>query len=224
MEEIFSNGHFSVFLEKIGPLETNVGFVIDESKQQLALVDAPPGTWDFIQSHFPSPPWTISHLLITHGHWDHIMDACRFAEQQIPLWAGKADALCLQHPEIMTAFGLDIGNTSPCNIDHYPEDGHSYELFPSFSFQTFHVPGHSPGSFAYYFPSASLAFVGDTLFAGGVGRSDLPGGQKALLFQSIRQRLYTLPETTRIVPGHGPLTSIAQEKQSNPYVGPLSAN
>ena len=222
MKEVFSNHHISIYLKNIGPLETNVGLIVNTASQQVAVIDAPPGTWDFIQSYVAPKSWTISHLLITHGHWDHMTDAFHFAEQHIPLWAGEADAFCLQHPEIMTAFGLDIGNTSPCNIDRYPEDGHSYELFPAFSFQTFHVPGHSPGSFAYYFPSASLAFVGDTLFAGGVGRSDLPGGQKSLLFQSIRQKLYTLPEETTIIPGHGPLTSISREKQNNPYVGPAA--
>ncbi|MDR2419910.1 MAG: MBL fold metallo-hydrolase [Puniceicoccales bacterium] len=224
MKEIFSNHSISIYLENIGPLETNVGFIVDRVSQQVAVIDAPPGIWDLLQTHPLLCQWTPAHLLITHGHWDHMTDAFHFAEHHIPLWAGEADAFCLQHPEIMTAFGIDMHDISPCAADRFMEDGKVYEIFPSpsLALQAFHVPGHSPGSFAYYFPSASLAFVGDTLFAGGVGRSDLPGGQKSLLFQSIRQKLYTLPQQTIIIPGHGPLTSIAREKQSNPYVGPIS--
>jgi glyoxylase-like metal-dependent hydrolase (beta-lactamase superfamily II) len=151
-----------------------------------------------------------------------MLDAFHFTKHHIPLWAGEPDALCFQHPEIMAPFGIDVGKTAPCAIDRFMENGSTYEIFssPSFSFQALHIPGHSSGSFAYYFPSCSLAFVGDTLFAGGVGRSDLPGGKKSLLFQNIRQKLYTLPEQTLIVPGHGSLTSIAQEKENNPYVKP----
>ncbi|MDR0445229.1 MAG: MBL fold metallo-hydrolase [Puniceicoccales bacterium] len=222
MEKISSHHHVSIYLEAIGPLGTNTGFVVDERTRHAAIIDAPPGIWDFLQTHPLSRQWTPVHLLITHGHWDHMTDASHFAEHYIPLWAGEADTFCFQHPETMTAFGLDTGKMVPCDIDRFMDDEKVYEIFssPSLSLQTFHVPGHSPGSFAYYFPSASLAFVGDTLFAGGVGRSDLPGGQKSLLFQSIRQKLYTLPEQTIIVPGHGSLTSIAQEKRNNLYVGP----
>jgi glyoxylase-like metal-dependent hydrolase (beta-lactamase superfamily II) len=144
-------------------------------------------------------------------------DASHFSEKQIPIWAGQQDALFFQHPEIMTASGLD-DKILPCSVEHYAEDGKFYEIFPKFFLKTLHVPGHSPGSIAYFFPLCSIAFVGDTLFANGIGRTDFPGGSRTLLIKSIRDKLYTLPDETIIVPGHGSTTSIAQEKQTNPYV------
>ncbi|MDR0728294.1 MAG: MBL fold metallo-hydrolase [Puniceicoccales bacterium] len=219
MKTLFSDERFRLCLEPIGPLETNVGFVLDEEAHRLAVVDAPPGSWNFVQKHFPPSEWTLTQLFLTHGHWDHMADASHFADARALLWAGQGDELFFRRPEIMGAFGLQTP-IAPCQVGHWAEEGEVCEVFPSLSSKALHVPGHSPGSFAYIFPQIPLAFVGDTLFAGGIGRSDLPGGDGERLLRSIREQLYTLPDETRIVPGHGPLSSILQEKRHNPHVRP----
>ena len=85
--------------------------------------------------------------------------------------------------------------------------------------QVRHVPGHCPGSLMFYFPQAGAAFSGDAIFRGGIGRTDLPGGDFDQLERSIRSRIYTLPDTTAVFPGHGEATTVGDEKEGNPYVG-----
>lgn len=80
------------------------------------------------------------------------------------------------------------------------------------------MPGHCPGNVSFYFPALAAVFVGDALFRASIGRTDLPGGDHELLLRSIRERLYTLPPDTRVLPGHGPATTVAVERESNPYV------
>ncbi|MDR3143337.1 MAG: MBL fold metallo-hydrolase [Puniceicoccales bacterium] len=217
MKTLFSDERFCLCLEPIGPLGTNVGFILDEKAHRLAVVDAPPDSWNFSQNHFSPSEWTLTQLFLTHGHWDHMADASRFADAQALLWAGKGDELFFRHPEIMEAFGPKTC-LAPCRIGHWLVNGELCEIFPTLSLRALHVPGHSPGSFAYVFPQISIAFVGDTLFADSIGRSDLPGGDEERLLRSIREQLYALPDETCIVPGHGPLSSILQEKRHNPHV------
>ncbi|MFQ3577978.1 MAG: MBL fold metallo-hydrolase [Verrucomicrobiia bacterium] len=91
-------------------------------------------------------------------------------------------------------------------------------MFTGATFALFHIPGHSPGSVAFYLPAHGLLVGGDVLFAGGIGRWDLPGGNGALLVQGIKQKLFPLPEDTLLLPGHGPTTTIGRERATNPFL------
>jgi glyoxylase-like metal-dependent hydrolase (beta-lactamase superfamily II) len=105
----------------------------------------------------------------------------------------------------------------PIRVDHWLTPGECWEALGA-PVECRHVPGHCPGNVLFYFSSLGAAFVGDALFAGSVGRTDLPGGSAATLAESIRSQIYTLPDATVVYPGHGPSTRVADEKATNPFV------
>jgi len=151
-------------------------------------------------------------ILLTHGHFDHIgvVNALQSAFPGLPVYVGAKDAPVLTHP--MNQCPPDYPPiTRPANI-RIADDGNGpagAEVIPT--------PGHTPGGVCYYFRNLGVLYSGDTLFAGSVGRTDLPGGDMATLLQSI-ERLTVLPDETKVVPGHGPETTIGREKDSNPFL------
>jgi len=157
-------------------------------------------------------------ILLTHAHFDHAADADRAIRELGCEAVLHPDDLPLykEIPWQASLFGLKL---PPQHSTLSPiQDQEVLELFPGFPISVLHVPGHSAGSVAYYIAKTGWAFVGDTLFFGGVGRTDLPGGSSKQLVSSIRERLYTLPEQTIAVPGHGSTTTIGREKRLNPFV------
>ena len=118
-------------------------------------------------------------------------------------------------------------NLEPIHVDHWVTQGETFDVLGQ-RVEVRHVPGHCPGNVLFYFPSFAkategaaaegAAYVGDALFNGSVGRADLPGGDFALLEKSIRGQIYSLPENTVVFPGHGPKTTVAHERATNPYV------
>ncbi|MEL0118416.1 MAG: MBL fold metallo-hydrolase, partial [Opitutae bacterium] len=107
----------------------------------------------------------------------------------------------------------------PARIDHDLNHGQKLEILGQ-TCEVRHVPGHCPGNVLFYFKQQNFAITGDAIFAGSIGRTDLPGGDFPTLEKAIREQIYTLPASTRLLPGHGPQTSVAQEKGSNPFVRP----
>ena len=195
-----------------GGLAATNAYVADLGGHRLAI-DAPEGFLDFLKKRKLRP----DSLLLTHGHWDHIWDAADLVE-----WAGcpvyyhpDTAFLCLE-PDSMLAFGLPqrlrpiqatqlLDESSPV-----PTEWTQAKLL--------HVPGHCPGSLCLYLPASNQLFGGDVLFADGVGRWDLPGGDRDQLLSGIRKKILTLPENTAVYPGHGPTTTVAREKTSNPFL------
>jgi glyoxylase-like metal-dependent hydrolase (beta-lactamase superfamily II) len=163
-------------------------------------------------------------ILNTHGHIDHIAGnrAMKHAYPEAPLIIGRheADLLTDVDANLSAPFGLPL--TSP-PADRLVADSEVFTV-AGLTFLTREIPGHSPGSVIFFCDQSAPPFVlgGDVIFSGSVGRTDL-GGDSDLLFSGIRTKLFTLPESTVIYPGHGPATTIAQEKRSNPFVG-LSAD
>jgi glyoxylase-like metal-dependent hydrolase (beta-lactamase superfamily II) len=134
--------------------------------------------------------------------------------------AHQADQGLIETPEVMEGFmgqklGLKGARIDACLVqgDRLPAVGREFEVR--------HVPGHCPGNVLFYASAGAVAFVGDALFNGGVGRWDLPGGNYDLLARSIREQIYTLPDATIVFPGHGPRTTVGDEKETNPYVSPV---
>jgi hydroxyacylglutathione hydrolase len=160
-------------------------------------------------------------ILDTHGHVDHIAgnEAMKAAFPDVPLVIGRNEAHLLRDPaaNMSTAMGMDI--LSP-DADRLVDDGEAFEA-AGFTLTVREIPGHSPGSVVFICDEFDppIVFGGDVLFAGSVGRTDFPGGDFNLLRSGIHSKLFTLPEATRVYPGHGPATTIGRERRSNPFVG-----
>lgn len=161
---------------------------------------------------------TIKRLLCTHLHLDHVFGNAYAAKTYgVEPEAHKADTELLPSAEVQAkSFGLTMKGKSNYSI-RYITVGESIRFGES-TLTTLHVPGHSPGSLVFYSAESNLVITGDTLFAGSIGRSDLWGGNPDVLVAAIRDKLLNLPEDTVIYPGHGPESSIREEKLSNPYI------
>jgi glyoxylase-like metal-dependent hydrolase (beta-lactamase superfamily II) len=157
-------------------------------------------------------------IVLTHAHVDHIagVAAVRGAFPKTPVLIHPAEAQWLNDPNLNLSGLSGMAITAP-GPDGFLEEGQAIELEGS-RWRILHTPGHSPGGITLHHAPSNLAIVGDSLFAGSVGRTDFPGSDPAVLTRSIRQKLYTLPPETRILPGHGPASTIGREMKSNPFV------
>jgi glyoxylase-like metal-dependent hydrolase (beta-lactamase superfamily II) len=180
------------------------------------LIDAPEGVADWLKDK----GYTVQTLLLTHGHFDHVWDGARITEEY------GCQVLC--HPEttpmitdgeFFAKFGLPF-QTEPFSPTGELSEANSATLVGGVSMQILEIPGHCPGSLAFYLPEHAIVFAGDTLLASGICRTDLPGGDGRLLLRMIREKLYTLPDQTRLLAGHGDVSTIGIEKETNPYVRP----
>jgi glyoxylase-like metal-dependent hydrolase (beta-lactamase superfamily II) len=165
----------------------------------------------------------LKYLLATHGHFDHISAAAAVQDvHDLPLRCHRDDLpLIREMPAIQGGYGFPPSRIPRCETDL--EDGMTLP-FAGGQIEVTHVPGHSPGQVMFALPplpegaGPGCAIVGDCLFAGSIGRTDLPGGDFATLEKSIRERIYSLPDDTVVVSGHGPDTTVGREKASNPFV------
>jgi len=175
------------------------------------LFDASTGSFEWLEEQGIK----ISHLLLTHQHWDHVDDVAKFQQAGVTVLAHSdpEEDLILEE-RARTTWML------PIHIETYTINKHitDRQIFNigEISIEALHVPGHSPDSLCYKINDS--VFAGDTLFKQSVGRPDLPGGNEQLLLTSIKEKLYTLADDTMIYPGHGPETSIGFEKQHNDFV------
>ena len=199
----------------VGPLQVNC-FVVACQKTREAMVIDPGGEGPQILHLAESSGYQVKQIVNTHGHFDHIG-----ANQQVKdatgavLMMHEADLLLLQNARNHAqAYGLTV-SPSP-DPDKFLNEGDVFSVGEQ-SFSVFHVPGHSPGSICLL--SDGHLFVGDVLFAGSIGRTDLPGGDFDALVEGVREKLFRLPAETIVHPGHGPDTTIGREKQMNPFVG-----
>jgi glyoxylase-like metal-dependent hydrolase (beta-lactamase superfamily II) len=196
-----------------GMFETNCFFLPESG----ILIDAPQESADWLDREGHK----VRLLLLTHGHIDHVWDAARIQrEHGCPVGCHPETAPMVSEPEFFRQYGfaLEIETLIPdLTITETP----AREL-GGINFQILEIPGHCPGSLCFYSHSDTLVFGGDVLFAGGVGRWDLPGGDKDILFSGIKSKLFSLPEDAKILPGHGPATTIGRERKENPFVGDLA--
>ena len=181
-------------------------------------MDAPEGVWEKVQALLAAEGCALQELWLTHGHWDHTQDAARIARATgARVRAHRADQPLIETPEVMAAYLMPGVVLEPVKVDAWVEDGQRLTALGR-EFEVRHVPGHCPGNVLFHQAEARVALVGDALFNGGVGRWDLPGGDFAVLERSIRNRIYTLPDETVVLPGHGPRTTVGDEKEENPFV------
>jgi glyoxylase-like metal-dependent hydrolase (beta-lactamase superfamily II) len=159
----------------------------------------------------------VGLIEITHAHIDHIGGATKLRDLTgAPVYMHEDDSALAANLAMQAAW---LGIEAPENpgIDRIAREGDSL-AFGSFQAQVLHTPGHTPGSLSLYIPADKKLIAGDTLFRGSIGRTDLPGGDARQITHSIRGKLYTLPEDTIVIPGHGDETTIGREKRSNPFV------
>ena len=208
-----------VYTIELGPLGTKAFLLFDESLKEAILIDAPQGSWKRIEPFLKQKNCRLSTLLLTHGHWDHIVDARAFQNAGARVYAHPNDRILIENPMTQAAFlNLQI-QLEAAQIDSELTDGQILTLLGQ-SIEVRHVPGHCPGNVLFYFKALGWAFVGDVIFAGSIGRYDFPGCSKQEIERSIKEKVYTLPGATTLCPGHGPLTTVEREKTTNPYVKP----
>jgi glyoxylase-like metal-dependent hydrolase (beta-lactamase superfamily II) len=203
--------------QELPPIGTNAFALIETSRKECVIIDAPAEAFQWATQVAEKHGCKIVALILTHGHWDHIIDGARFVEAGIPTYGHADDSELFASPSKMASYAIPGLELKEVMIDHWIKGGDTLDLLGT-KMEIRHVPGHCPGNILVYLPTEEAAIVGDVIFAGSVGRYDLPGGDFSVLEKSIKAQVYTLPETTIIFPGHGPKTSVAEEKAHNPFV------
>lgn len=202
----------------VTPYQQNCSLVWCEQTRQAALID-PGGDIDRLMAAVDKHGLTLTKLILTHGHLDHVGAAGILAERLgLPIEGPhRDDAFLLDAlPEQSAMFGFP--HTEPFAPSRWLNQGDRVEV-GAVVLDVIHCPGHTPGHIVLVDPTARLAFVGDVLFQGSIGRTDFPRGNHADLIRSIKTRLWPLGDDITFVPGHGPLSSFGEERRSNPYVG-----
>ncbi|MFO8026553.1 MAG: MBL fold metallo-hydrolase [Opitutales bacterium] len=205
--------------KELPPIGTNAMALLEPERKECVIIDAPAEAYPWARDLADRHDCKIVALILTHGHWDHILDAWKFAREGIPTYGHAEDELMFAEPSRMAAYAMPGLEFEPVRIDHWIEQGQELDLLGT-RMEIRHVPGHCPGNVLVYLRDEAAAFVGDALFAGSIGRYDLPGGDFSVLEKSIREQIYSLPDATKIYPGHGPATTVAAEKEGNPFVRP----
>lgn len=203
----------------LGPFATNTYIVHHEGFTDCWIIDpsfGPAPAIAYIKQHNLVP----QAIVLTHAHIDHIAGLADVQKTlgPLPVLLHEAERTWLQDPELNLSndFGQPLILPAPTQL----LTSNQTLSLSNQPWQLFHTPGHTPGSITLYHAPTSAAISGDVLFAGSIGRADFPGSDFNTLAHSIRTHLYTLPDATTIHPGHGPTTTIATEKRSNPYVRP----
>lgn len=191
-----------------GPLLTNAYVVACPTTYRAAIVDPSQGSAEVVKKFIADKKLQPKMILITHSHWDHIVDAAELQQHfQIPVYVHALDAPNLQYPG---SDRLGRHKITPVTPEGYLNDGDKITI-GDLQFEVIHTPGHSPGGVCLYCPKHHLLLSGDTLFKGTMGRIDLPTGQPNLMWESLK-KLAKLPAETQVYPGHGPSTTIGAEK------------
>lgn len=199
----------------VGEVATNCYLAINRETREAVILD-PGDEAGRIESLVRENEATPVAILLTHGHFDHVMAAETLAAKyDIEIYALAQEKETLEDPNLNLC-GM-IGRFEIYHATKYVREGEILAL-AGFSFQVIHTPGHTPGGCCYYIPEENTLFSGDTLYAGTVGRTDFPKGSMRDLIDGIHQKLLTLPEETTVYPGHMGITSIGEEKRSNMFL------
>jgi hydroxyacylglutathione hydrolase len=199
----------------VGPLETNCYLVGCETTRVGAVVD-PGGDAPDILAAIEQRKLTLRYILLTHAHFDHMGGVADLVEAtHAPVALHPDDLPILRAKGGAGMFGIFV-RPSP-EPDMMLAEGQVIEV-GTLRLHVLHTPGHTPGHVTFHEPTARAAFDGDVLFMQGIGRTDFPGSSYRQLMDSIRNKLFTLPDDTTIYPGHGPATTVGDEKQSNPFL------
>jgi len=200
----------------LGPLQTNCYIVGCEQTMEAAVID-PSWNGPGIAAAADEGGWQITHILLTHSHFDHVGGLADLKEAtNAPIYIHPDAVEMLKNASMMAAmFGIRLKATPP--PDEVLAPGQIVEV-GKLKLHTLFTPGHAPGHVSFYLPEYHVVFDGDVLFRGSIGRYDFPDSDYDTLMNSITQQLMTLPDNTQVLSGHGPETTIGEERQYNPFL------
>ncbi|MGC2639944.1 MAG: MBL fold metallo-hydrolase [Acidobacteriaceae bacterium] len=200
----------------VGPLQCNCTVLGDEASGEAMVVD-PGDNVAQILALLAKHKLTLKQIVVTHGHIDHVGGAVRLKRATgAPILLNENDLPLLKMMDAQAAWvGVPTPEVAP--PDASAEDGMQAGI-AGHTATILHTPGHTQGSICLHFAPENLLLAGDTLFAGSIGRTDLPGGDGRQILRSLHDRLLTLPDATRVICGHGPETTIGEERESNPFL------
>jgi glyoxylase-like metal-dependent hydrolase (beta-lactamase superfamily II) len=200
----------------VGPLQCNCTLMGDPESGEAIVID-PGDEISRIHRRLTEHGLTLKQILITHGHIDHVGGALKLKRLTgAPIFLNENDLPLLKMMDEQAGWiGLPTPETAPPDESLADCMVVGLAKFPA---QVLHTPGHTQGSVCLHFAPLKLLIAGDTLFAGSIGRTDLPGGNTRQILESIQTRLLALPDETKVLPGHGPATNIGTERKSNPFL------
>ncbi len=206
----------------VGPLACNCTILGDEETREAIVID-PGDEVGRIHRRLTELGLKLKQILVTHAHIDHVGGALKLKRLTgAPIYLNESDLPLLDMMEAQAAWlGVNAPETAPPDAPLADGQIVGLEHYPA---QVLHTPGHTQGSVCLHFAPLKLLIAGDTLFAGSIGRTDLPGGNFDQIIDSLRSRLLKLPDETRVLPGHGPQTSIGEERGSNPFLQTGASN
>jgi hydroxyacylglutathione hydrolase len=200
----------------VGPLQCNCSVIGDENTHEAMVIDPGDNIADvlaLVHKH----NLRVKQIVITHAHIDHVGGAMKLrAATGAPILLNHNDYQLLKMLELQAAW-LGMESPGKVDVDHSLGESDKVEAGPLVA-NIIHTPGHTEGSICLYFPDEQKLIAGDTLFAGSIGRTDLPGGSFDKIIRSLHQKVLALPDETIVVPGHGPVTTIGEERESNPFL------
>lgn len=206
--------NFSLHTRSLGPFGTNCVVLANADSKEILVFDVPVNVASFLKEF---AGFALTALLMTHGHFDHTLGIAQVSPRQI--YAHQDDKKLFTRPQVMSAWmdPAEVEALQPVPVTHWLSGPQKLHL-AGLDIEVRHAPGHSPGSVVYYLPSLKAAVVGDCIFQGSVGRTDLPGGSMNELMQSLQTQVMTLPDATKLYCGHGPVTTVADERENNPFL------
>lgn len=206
-----------VLIVPVTPFQQNCTLLWCETTKRAAVID-PGGDLPEIERAIDQAGVIVDKIWLTHGHIDHVGGAAALrAKLRVPIEGPHKDDLFLLQNVVDSARSFGISDAMNVTPDRWLTDGEKVEI-GHLVFDVLHCPGHSPGSVVYLSQPQRLAIVGDVLFAGSIGRTDLPGGDHRQLLKSIKDKLLPLGDDTVVISGHGPTTTIGRERATNPFL------
>jgi glyoxylase-like metal-dependent hydrolase (beta-lactamase superfamily II) len=200
----------------VGPLRCNCSIIGDETTREAMVID-PGDDIEEIQELIARHSLQVKQIIITHAHIDHVGGAMKLrAATGAPILLNQNDYALLKMLDEQAAW-IGVAPPGKVDIDRSVTTGETVTA-GSHNATILHTPGHTEGSICLYFPLEKKLIAGDTLFAGSIGRTDLPGGSMQKILRSLRETVLSLPDETVVVPGHGELTTIGEERESNPFL------
>lgn len=200
----------------VGMLQCNCSIFGDEQTREAIVIDPGDDIAD-IEAILNKHGLKVKAIVITHAHIDHIGGAAKLKKSTgAPVWMNQNDQMLYDHLNVQAGW-LGIAEPERTTIDNDARDGDKLTLGEA-DFHILQTPGHTQGSLSLFIPAENKLIAGDTLFRGGIGRTDLPGGDGRQILRSIKNKLLVLPEETVVIPGHGESTTIGREKELNDFL------